>query len=139
MTKKFWSAHNPIAMSLAVIIFLFGFVSVVTFKAVDATRANSGRIEASQKLAREAQDKLDHYQTVACERGNVLRAYLIIRGDLLKDVGDSEGAARNIFHITACDGPGINQATSSDSDAYLSKIAKQMGVSAEWRKATAKQ
>lgn len=66
MTKKFWSAHNPIAMSLAVIIFLFGFVSVVTFKAVDATRANSGRIEASQKLAREAQDKLDHYQTVAC-------------------------------------------------------------------------
>lgn len=139
MTKRFWSAHNPIAMSLAVIIFLFGFVSVVTFKAVDATRANSDRIEASQKLAREAQNKLDHYQTVACKRGNDLRAYLIIRSELIENAGGSQGSARDVFHITECDGAGINQATSSDSDAYLSKIAKQMGVFAEWREATSKQ
>lgn len=89
------TAHDvePIQAALVVLILAVGALSIVTFRALGQATANADKIEAAQQLAQDAQAKLDDYQRVACERGNILRGYLIVRGDLLGDAGGSEGAA----------------------------------------------
>ena len=136
--RRCLTAHDvePMQAALIILILAIGAMSVFTFKALDRASTNADKIEAAVDLAKEAQGKLDNYQRVACERGNVLRAYLIIRCDLLGDAGGSAGAARKVFQITECSGAGRYPATEASETVYLRKIAKRMGVSAEWRAVT---
>lgn len=133
--KKCLSAHDvePMQAALCILILAVGALSVVTFRALNRATENAARIETAQKLAVTAQTKLDTYQGLACERGNILRAYLIIRGDLIGDAGGSAGAARRVFQVTDCSGEGRLPATEADETKYLRKIAAQMGVAKEWQ------
>lgn len=104
---------------LGVFVVVLGLLSVVAFRALDAA-----------DVAQESQRK---YQELACERGNVLRAYIII------DVGFSQNepvkrqdAALRFFPLVNCAGAGINPMSPVMREQYLSDKASLLGLSS-WR------
>lgn len=129
------TAHDvePIQAALVVLILAVGALSIATFRALNVAHTNQDRIDAAQKLAVAAQKKLDTYQALACRRGNVLRAYLLVRSELIGDAGGSAGSARKVFEITDCTGDGRSPLPTRQASAFLDVIAQRMGVQDEWR------
>lgn len=130
------TAHDlePMHAALVVLILAVGALSISTFKALDHAKGNASKIEAAQAQAREALQKLDDYQRLACRRGNVLRGYLLVRSALIVNAGGSADAAGRVFAITDCDGRGRRSLSAAEQRRYLDGIAARMGVLREWRR-----
>lgn len=119
---------SRILTALIILILAVGALSTVAFKNYQSAQdAHDDTITA--------QKKLDQYTRLACERGNTLRGYLIIRGELLNDPNGSNGAADQVFEITDCSGTARDPMTPADRAAFLNDLAETMGVLPEYEKA----
>ena len=102
-------------------IFLVGLLSYFTFDALDE--------------AKQGREKLRDYQVIGCDRGNQLRAFLIVdAGRNARLPLKRQQAALSMFVIADCSDPGrVVVLPPQERNAYLEKVAKQMGVTTGWR------
>lgn len=107
-------------IGVAVLIFLVGLLSYFTFEALDEAKQGRG--------------KLADYQVVSCERGNLVRAWLVIDvGRSVTDPSERQRAALELFPLADCTDPGKLDALPLDQrNAYLGRVAGKMGLS-DWR------
>ena len=104
---------------LAILLVVIGLLSVATFRAFG--------------VADEARRSQASYQQLTCERGNVLRAYLIIDvGRSQKDPAARQQSALDLFPLVGCEGEGTDPMTYDEREEYITKIARRLGRD-NWR------
>lgn len=123
--RSCWEArHERMVAALAILIFVMGLLSVVTFRAVNT--------------AKEAQRQLVISQKVGCDRANVIRGYFIVdAGRNARKPQQRQQAALDLFPIQDCSKAGkvapLPVESRAAQDAYLSALAKRMGVTQDWK------